>query len=200
MDRFLRFAIPAMFAGIVLALLYAVFSASSNGSNRDPVAKLAIGTLSKLDVSDRGATGPTATFVDASGSSVSLQDFPDQALLINFWATWCGPCEREMPSLAALETSRGDDNFKVIAISVDEPADRDYAAQRLRELSGGVLEFYTLADGPEGWNVVYDMGAGGGFPTTVLYDKQGLKIAKLEGDTDWVSYEAVALVDTIKGD
>lgn len=200
MDRFLRIAIPTMFAGIALALLYAVFSASSKGSNRDPVAKLATGALVKLDLSDRGAAGATAPFVDIDGNSLTLQDFQGQSVLINFWATWCGPCEREMPSLAALETSRGDDAFKVIAISVDSPEDTDYAKQRLRELSGGVLDFYTLAEGPDGWNVVYDMGAGGGFPTTILYDKDGIKIGKIEGEADWASYEAVALVDVIKGD
>lgn len=200
MDRFLRFAIPAMFAGIVLALLYAVFSASSNGSNRDPVAKLAIGTLVKMDLADRGTPATTAAFVDAAGAPVTLQDFSGQVVLVNFWATWCGPCEREMPSLAALETARGDEAFKVIAISVDAPTDRDYAVRRLDELTGGVLEFYTLADEPDGWNVVYDMGAGGGFPTTILYDKESLKIAKIEGEADWASYEAVALVDTIKAD
>ena len=198
MDRFLRIAIPTMFAGIALALLYAVFSASSKGSNRDPVARLAVGALSKLDTSDRGASAPSAVFVDAEGNSISYQDFQGQAILVNFWATWCGPCEREMPSLAALQTSRGDANFKVIALTVDSPAARDYAQQRLRELSGGVLDFYALADGPDGWNVVYDSGAGGGFPTTILYDKDGLKVAKVEGEADWASYEAVALVDLIK--
>jgi thiol-disulfide isomerase/thioredoxin len=198
MDRFLRVAIPTMFAGIAMALLYAVFSASSKGSNRDPVARLAVGALSKLDTSDRGASAPSAVFVDAEGNSISYQDFQGQAILVNFWATWCGPCEREMPSLAALQTSRGDANFKVIALTVDSPEDRDYAQQRLRELSGGVLDFYALADGPDGWNVVYDSGAGGGFPTTILYDKDGLKVAKVEGEADWASYEAVALVDLIK--
>ena len=198
MDRFLRIAIPTMFAGIALGLLYAVFSASSKTSNRDPVAKLAVGTLVKLDTTEKGTPAPTASFVDAEGNAISLQDFEGQSLLINFWATWCGPCEREMPSLAALETARGDEAFKVIAISVDSPEDTEYAKQRLNQLSGGVLEFYTLSDGPEGWNAVYDMGAGGGFPTTILYDKVGLKIAKLEGEADWASYEAVALIDLIK--
>ncbi len=200
MDRFLRIAIPTMFAGIALALLYWVFNASSKGSNRDPVAKLAIGALAKLDVSDKGTPAPATPFLDVNGNPVTYQDFEGQAILVNFWATWCAPCEKEMPSLGALQTSRGSDRFKVIAISVDEPSDRAYAQQRLRELSGGVLEFYTLADGPDGWNVVYDSGAGGGFPTTILYDASGLKVAKLEGDTDWASYEAVALVDLITQD
>lgn len=199
MDRLLRIAIPTMFAGIALALLYAVFSASSKGSNRDPVAKLAVGTLSNLDISDRGAFAPTAPFVGVAGNGLTFQDFDGQAVLVNYWATWCGPCEREMPSLASLQTARGDETFKVIAISVDSPEDRDYAEQRLRELTGGVLDFYTLADGPEGWQVVYDSGAGGGFPTTILYDKAGLKVAKVEGEADWASYEAIALIDLIKG-
>ena len=200
MDRFLRLAIPTLFAGIALALLYAVFSASSKGSNRDPVAKLAVGTLAKLDLTDRGAPAPIAPFVQGAGKSITLQDFQGQALLINFWATWCGPCEREMPSLGALQTAKGGEDFTVIAISVDEPSDRDYAQQRLRELSGGVLDFYTLADGPDGWNIVYDTGSGGGFPTTILYDRDGFKVAKLEGDTNWASFEAVALVDAISAE
>lgn len=200
MDRFLRLAIPTLFAGIALALLYALFSASSKGSNRDPVARLAVGALAKLDVSDKGAPAPADTFQAADGTPISLRDFPDQAVLVNFWATWCAPCEREMPSLGALQTSRGDARFKVIAISVDEPGDRDYAERRLQKLSGGVLDFYTLADGPDGWNIVYETGSGGGFPTTVLYDRTGNKVAKLEGDTNWASYEAVALVDLIKAD
>ena len=199
MDRLLRFAIPAMFAGIALALLYWLFSASSKGSNRDPVAKLAIGALSKLDTSDKGAPAPTAPFIDADGNTVTFQDFSGQAILVNFWATWCAPCEREMPSLGALQTSRGGETFKVIAISVDEPSDRDYAQQRLSELSGGVLDFYTLADGPDGWNIVYDTGSGGGFPTTIIYDPDGTKVAKLEGDTDWATFESVALIDLVAG-
>ena len=197
MDRLRRIAIPSMFVGLVLALLYAVFSASSKATNGDPVARYAVGTLANLDTSDSGAPVPAASFLNAAGDPVTLGDFAGQTILVNFWATWCGPCEREMPALAALHRARAGPDFKVIAISVDAPEDRDYAAQRLRELSGGVLEFYTIGADPAGWNIVYDSGAGGGFPTTLLYDAAGQKIAKLEGEADWADYEAVALIDHV---
>ena len=103
-----------------------------------------------------------------------------------------------MPSLAALETARGSDKFQVIAISVDSNEDRDYAQRRLKELGGeGVLEFYHAP--PEAWDIVYDTGARRGFPTTVIYDANGFKVAQLAGEADWNSYEAIGLIDTIIG-
>ncbi|MEL7040921.1 MAG: TlpA disulfide reductase family protein [Pseudomonadota bacterium] len=197
-DRFLRLAIPTMFAGIAIGLLYAVFSATSDGSNRDRIARLAIGDFVKLDFSDRGADAPSAPFADAEGDLTTYQDFEGQALVVNFWATYCAPCIHEMPTLAALQTSRGGEDFKVVTISVDIPEVREDAEAMLRELSGGALDFYALADGPQGWDVVYESGATGGFPTTVLYNKAGTKIAKLEGIADWAGYEAVALVDALR--
>jgi len=198
MDQFRKFAIPVMFIGLALALLYAVFTASSKGKSRDPVARLAIGTLANLDTSDAGTPLPDASFVNVRGETVRLADFHNKVLLVNFWASWCSPCEKEMPSLAALQSARNSGDFEVITISVDEPDDRAYATERLKALSGGVLEFYSLSDGPEGWNIVYDSDAGGGFPTTLLYDADGRKVAKLEGDADWTSYEAIALIDLIR--
>jgi len=196
MSRFSRIAIPVMIAGLILALLYAVFSASSKGNNRGPVAKFAVGELAALDTSERGLPAPPAPFTVLDGSEINLQAFEGKLILINFWATWCAPCEREMPSLAALQTARGGDRFQVVAISIDAAEDRDYAIQRLGELGGeGVLTFYHAA--PIAWDIVYDTGARRGFPTSVLYAADGTKIAQLAGEADWTSYEAVALIDAL---
>ena len=125
---------------------------------------------------------------------MTLADFGGKVTLVNFWATWCGPCEREMPSLAALEREKGSEKFQVIAISVDAAEDKDYARERLGELTSGVLDFYFAP--PENWDIVYESGTKG-FPTTVIYDANGKEIARLAGEANWNSYEAAALIDAI---
>ncbi len=197
MDRFLRYTIPAMFAGILISVLFWVFSASSKSSNSNPVARYATGALQNLDTADAGQLASDATFINTDGQAISYNAFSGKLILVNFWATWCGPCEREMPSLAALQTARGSDKFEVVAISVDSPGDKDYAAQRLSELSGGVLDFYMISDEPAGWDIIYESGAGGGFPTSILINAEGRHIAKLEGEADWTSYEAIGLIDAV---
>lgn len=194
MPRTLKFAILAMIIGLVVVVSFALLSATSKGGSSDPIEKLATGSLAKLDTSRKGAVISQAKFEGPDGRETSLSDFRGKTTLVNFWATWCGPCEREMPSLAALETQKGGDNFQVIAISVDATEDKDYAIQRLEELTGGVLDFYFAP--PEKWEVVYDSSARG-FPTTVIYDEDGVEIARLAGEADWNSYEAAALVDAI---
>ncbi|WP_169711804.1 TlpA family protein disulfide reductase [Henriciella litoralis] len=194
MPRFLKFAIPAMLVGLVLALLYALLSASSKGGNEDQVAKLATGSLSKLNTDSRGTAASTSTFEGPDGREMTLGDFEGRVILVNFWATWCGPCEREMPSLAALQQAKGSDKFQVVAISVDASDDKDYARQRLQELAGGNIDFYFAP--PEKWDIVYESKAQG-FPTTVIYDADSKEIARLAGEAEWDSYEAVALIDAI---
>ena len=191
MSRLVKLAIPALvlvgLAGVSLTLL----QATSKGGSKDEIANLATGSIAALDVSNRGETVSTAAFDGPDGEKVTLADFEGRNILVNFWATWCGPCEREMPSLAALQTARGDENFQVVAISIDAEEDRDYARQRLQELTGGVIDFYFVP--PERWEVVYDSGARG-FPTTVIYDETGAEIARLAGEAAWDSYEAIALI------
>ena len=195
MSRLVKFGIPALIVFGVVSASLTLLQATSKGGSKDEIANLATGSIAALDVSKRGEPVSTAAFDGPDGEEVTLADFEGRNILVNFWATWCGPCEREMPSLAAQQTSKGDENFQVVAISIDAEEDRDYARQRLQELTGGVIDFYFVP--PERWEVVYESGARG-FPTTVIYDDTGSEIARLSGEAAWDSYEAIALIEAIK--
>jgi thiol-disulfide isomerase/thioredoxin len=68
-------------------------------------------------------TLPEFTLADLDGQPRAIRDWSDRALVINFWATWCAPCRREMPLLDQLQAERQGDNFEVIGIAVDRLAD-----------------------------------------------------------------------------
>lgn len=68
-----------------------------------------------------GGATPALKLSDMKGARVDLADFRGKTVIVNFWATWCGPCREEMPSLAALAKRRGSGNIVVLAIDVGEP-------------------------------------------------------------------------------
>jgi thiol-disulfide isomerase/thioredoxin len=65
------------------------------------------------------ATLPDFKLADRSGDLRSLHDWPGKSLIVNFWATWCAPCRREIPLLERLQRERAGDGFQVIGIAVD---------------------------------------------------------------------------------
>ena len=191
-----RYTYIALFVIAGLAIVYALLAAAGGRPDGQRLDRFAVDEMSKLDFAQAGDTAPDAGFAGPDGGPVSLMDFRGQTVLVNFWATWCGPCEREMPHLGALETARGGDAFKVIAISVDEATDEAYARRRLDELTGGVLDFYHAP--PSDWEIVYGAGASG-FPTTIVYDPQGREVARLAGEAPWSESLALAFIDEVLG-
>jgi len=123
---------------------------------------------------DAQATGKPAplhfTLKDMNGADVTLASFKGKVILLNFWATWCGPCKAEIPSLVELQEQYGDD-LVVLGFSVDDPVEkmRPYAAQykiNYRLLVGNGREDVQEAFGP-----MYAI------PVSVIIGRDG-KIAK----------------------
>ncbi len=67
-----------------------------------------------------GSPAPNFSLQDHSGNLISLEDLKGKAVLVNFWATWCGPCRQEIPSLEALYQKFKDRGLVVVGISLDE--------------------------------------------------------------------------------
>lgn len=83
----------------------------------------AIVTLFRHDAEvgpERGTQAPQFSLSDREGRQIKLQDYRGKAVLINFWATWCGPCRHEMPSLEQLYKKFEGEGFEIIGISLDE--------------------------------------------------------------------------------
>lgn len=108
---------------------------------------------------------PGFTLTDASGRQVSLADFKGQVVLVNFWASWCGPCRKEMPLLEQLYKRYQPLGFTLLGVNVDEDS-RDAKAF----LAETPVSFPILFDSANDVSQLYDVSA---MPSTVLIDRQG---------------------------
>lgn len=120
------------------------------------------------------------TLPDINGKKVSFSEFKGMVVVLNFWATWCGPCRAEMPSLNNLYNEYKDKGFVVLAVSVDtsEKPVKSFAREHK-------LAFPILMDKDKA--VSFDEYAVLGLPTTFLIDKNGVVIEKIMGEREWDS-------------
>ena len=124
---------------------------------------------------------------DGDGGTLTLADLGGKYILLNFWATWCAPCRKEMPTLNALQHEFGGDNFRVVTVATgrNQPA----AVRRFFEEAGvDVLPMYR--DPKQ--QLAREM-AVFGLPISVILNPEGLEIARLRGDADWYSDSARAI-------
>ena len=131
---------------------------------------------------------PATPITMADGQETSLAAFQGQVVLLNFWATWCAPCVREMPSLDRLQAKLQDEGLTVVAVSEDF-AGLDLVKPFFERLKLENLAIYLDSDGALG--KAFGIA---GLPTTLLIDRQGRVVGGLEGPAEWDSDEAVALV------
>lgn len=193
MEKLTRYAIPAMLLGLVAAIVYVLITATDRGGEKFPFSEYARGDMQALDFAFRGDVHDAETFVDPEGNTVTLADFRGKVVLLNFWASWCAPCKRELPSLASLQQARGGDDFLVLTVNIDLPEQIELARQELQELGFGQLEFYHA---PE-LKFAYNVGARV-FPTSVIYDRDGREIARLVGDAKWDGYDAIGFIKAVE--
>lgn len=138
------------------------FRCCSDSAAPEPVADVAI------DETPKGAVGevlPAFEGPGPGGGVVSSTLLQGKVGLVNFWASWCGPCQKELPALAALQSKLGDDDFLVLAVNVDR-----VHQDALRIVSRGRFPFPVLMDPDAAILGMFDVAS---MPTSVLVDRDG---------------------------
>ena len=131
-------------------------------------------------------TLPVVTLADRDGELRSLSDWPDRALIINFWATWCAPCRREIPLLQQIQRERGEDGFQVIGIAVDF---RDKVLAYAEEMS---IEYPLLIGEQDALDAAAAFGLDAiGFPFTVFTDRSHRVVAAHLGEVEPAEAEVI---------
>jgi thiol-disulfide isomerase/thioredoxin len=133
---------------------------------------------------------PPLNFVDGDGAATTLADFHGRIVLLNVWATWCGPCRKEMPALDRLQGKLEAADFAVVPLSIDHRG-RDAVERFYRELGLTSLRIYLDPSG----NAPYAINASG-MPTTLVIDREGRELGRVIGAAQW---DDSAMVSRIKG-
>ncbi len=134
-----------------------------------------------------GKEAPDFTLPDLQGKMVKLSDFRGKVVFLNFWATWCKPCEEEMPSMQALYNSLKGRDFEMLAVSVDSKGGevvQEFVDKYritfpvLHDQDGKVKETYKTT----------------GVPETFIIDQNGVVAEKVWGPRDWARKSSISSI------
>ena len=112
-----------------------------------------------------GRTAPDFALKSSTGENLRLSEYRGDVVMINFWATWCGPCRQEMPLLDELYTRYQRVGFNLLGVNIDDDSRR--AMQMIEELG---VNFPVLFDAKKEVSKLYEVDA---MPVTVLVDREG---------------------------
>ena len=127
---------------------------------------LAVLATSSLAASDlAGLPAPDFALKSSTGENLRLSEYRGDVVLINFWATWCGPCRQEMPLLDQLYTRYERVGFSLLGVNIDDDSSR--ALDMMKELG---VSFPVLFDARKEVSQLYNVDA---MPVTVLVDREG---------------------------
>jgi len=194
----LRWALWGAAAIGVAGVVYIIAQSSTNpappkvATGPAPASAMAGTTPFAQKVSRPGqpTSPPDLAFLDAKGQPVKVADLKGKVVLMNIWATWCGPCKAEMPTLARLQADYAKKGVVVMPVSIDS---EDKVAEATAEIGKlAPLGFYRDRE----MKLPFKLSPPAeGTPTTVIYGRNGLEFARVTGEADWTSAEARALVE-----
>lgn len=162
-------------------------------ATRTQMKDAASGELAAMRIANKPVPLTHLGFKLADGNDTSINDWNDRVVLLNIWATWCGPCREEMPDLAKLQEEYGGENFEVLALNVDRNGG-DKPQEFLESIKATALSLY-LDPKNKSFQELRSKGLVFGLPTTIVLDAKGCVQGVLSGIADWDSDDARNLIE-----
>ena len=151
---------------------FSIFSSISQTNEDVPLNNIAINEIPKPISS--------LIFEDFSGNKIDLRDYHGKLVIINFWATWCAPCKKEMPSLDTLYQNNKFNNLQILAVNMEQP-NRTKTKKFFSDLNIKKLEIFFDSN----LNFVKEFKLRG-VPTTILINKKGKMFAQIVGEVNFL--------------
>ena len=148
---------------LILIFCFSIFSSISQTNEDVP--------LNNIAISENPKPISFIIFEDFLGNEVNLKDYSGKLIIINFWATWCAPCKKEMPSLDKLYQANNFKNLQVFAVNIEQP-NKLKTKKFFTDLNIKKLEIFF----DNNLNFVKEFKLRG-VPTTVLINKKGEEFA-----------------------
>jgi len=175
---------------ILVIILYTAIAATANADVASLEA-LRTGDMRKLQFHSEPKPTTAIPYSRSDGATGRLLDYQGKVVVLNFWATWCAPCRKEMPKLSALQSRLGGDNFAVVTIATG-PNPPDKIAAFFKN-----IKIYNLPSHRDPRQALArEMGVLG-LPATFLLNREGQEIARLLGDANWHSDSALAIIQAL---
>mgnify|MGYP001823454335 FL=1 len=130
--------------------------------------------------------GKEFSLTDIKGATHTLADYRGKVVAVNFWASWCPPCIKEMPSMQRLHNKLSDEAFVMLPVNVGEKKYKVWKFAKLINFTVPVL-LDTDSETFNAWDVSV-------LPTSFLLDKQGRIRYRVQGDLEWDSEEVVSVI------
>ena len=162
---------------IIFGLSFLIFSCDNQaqtGQDKNTTSKQIQPMKSHPSKDDNSAKAPDFALANSKGETVRLSSFEDKVIILNFWATWCGPCRMEIPGFVDLYKKYNEKGLEIIGVSVDQsgwnavkPFIKNY------KINYPILMFNN--------QVVMDYGGIRGIPTTFIINRKGEIVEKIVG-------------------